>query len=193
MIDTPASFDASWPAKPAECLNGCPDSQVCDHCQCPVGQSDSDFAFHETADAGGRVASTAWIKTVDAKPVHELQDKLDALEAGVSAAPGEAGESDAAKRLYEHVGKMGFHGPNPRPWSERSDEHKQQWVDAVRATQASPQPPQCADARVAELEAVLDAMVEEQSGYMRINNLGDPEKQHNIKRARAALAKEPRS
>jgi hypothetical protein len=38
------------------------------------------------------------------------------------------------------------------------------------------------------LEAALTAMVEEQCDYMRINHLGDPEKQHTIKQARAALA-----
>jgi hypothetical protein len=38
------------------------------------------------------------------------------------------------------------------------------------------------------LEAALTAMVEEQCDYMRINHLGDPERQHNIKLARAALA-----
>jgi hypothetical protein len=37
------------------------------------------------------------------------------------------------------------------------------------------------------LEA-LQAMVDEQVEYMTINHLGDPEKQHNIKRARAAIA-----
>jgi hypothetical protein len=38
------------------------------------------------------------------------------------------------------------------------------------------------------LQNALEAMVEEQVDYMTINHLGDPEKQHNIKRARAALA-----
>jgi hypothetical protein len=38
------------------------------------------------------------------------------------------------------------------------------------------------------LEAALRAIVEEQCDYMRINHLGDPERQHNIKLARAALA-----
>lgn len=31
-------------------------------------------------------------------------------------------------------------------------------------------------------------MVDEQVDYMTINNLGNPEEQHNIKQARAALA-----
>lgn len=38
-----------------------------------------------------------------------------------------------------------------------------------------------------ELRDALQAMVDEQCEYMRINNLGDPESQHNIKRARAVL------
>lgn len=42
-------------------------------------------------------------------------------------------------------------------------------------------------ARIEELEAALTAMVDEQVDYMTINNLGDPEKQHNIKWARKAL------
>lgn len=41
------------------------------------------------------------------------------------------------------------------------------------------------------LREALQAMVEEQCDYMRLNNLGDPEQQHNIKRARAALGGHP--
>jgi hypothetical protein len=40
---------------------------------------------------------------------------------------------------------------------------------------------------IARLREALRAMVEEQCDYMRINHLGDPERQHNIKLARAAL------
>ena len=40
-----------------------------------------------------------------------------------------------------------------------------------------------------ELVNALEMMVEAECDYMRINNLGDPEKQHNVKVARAALAK----
>ena len=40
-----------------------------------------------------------------------------------------------------------------------------------------------------ELVATLEDMVAETCDYMYINNLGDPEKQHNIIRARAILAK----
>lgn len=46
-----------------------------------------------------------------------------------------------------------------------------------------------AEALLAEAVEVINALVEEDCDYMRINNLGDPEKQHNIKRARATLAK----
>lgn len=41
------------------------------------------------------------------------------------------------------------------------------------------------------LREALQQMVEEKCDYMRINNLGDPEKQHTIKVARAALAPSP--
>jgi hypothetical protein len=44
-----------------------------------------------------------------------------------------------------------------------------------------------AQARIERLEAALREMVEEKRDYMRINNLGDPETQHSIIRARAAL------
>jgi hypothetical protein len=40
-----------------------------------------------------------------------------------------------------------------------------------------------------DLCAVLEAMVLAEVEYMTINNLGDPEKQHNIKWARTVLAK----
>jgi hypothetical protein len=44
----------------------------------------------------------------------------------------------------------------------------------------------------ARLREALTALVDEYCDYMTINHLGDPEKQHNIKRARAALTgKEP--
>ena len=43
-------------------------------------------------------------------------------------------------------------------------------------------------AEVLRLRAALSALVDEYCDYARINNLGDPERQHNIKRARAALA-----
>jgi hypothetical protein len=39
----------------------------------------------------------------------------------------------------------------------------------------------------AMLRAALLQMVEEKCDYMRINNLGDPETQHTVKAARAAL------
>lgn len=38
-----------------------------------------------------------------------------------------------------------------------------------------------------QLRAALIQMVEEKCDYMRINNLGDPETQHTVKAARAAL------
>ena len=41
----------------------------------------------------------------------------------------------------------------------------------------------------AELLSALEEMVEEKCDYMRINHLGDPEQQHSIKRARAAISK----
>jgi hypothetical protein len=43
---------------------------------------------------------------------------------------------------------------------------------------------------VVRLREALTAMVDEQVDYMTINKLGDPEKQHNIKLARRALAGE---
>lgn len=42
---------------------------------------------------------------------------------------------------------------------------------------------------IAELVTVIDALVEETADYMTINNLGDPEQQHNVKLARAVIKK----
>jgi hypothetical protein len=47
------------------------------------------------------------------------------------------------------------------------------------------------DARIAELEAALLLMVNHEVNYMDINSLGDPEEQHRIKQARAALKAKP--
>jgi hypothetical protein len=47
------------------------------------------------------------------------------------------------------------------------------------------------DARIAELETALLLMVNHEVNYMDINNLGDPEEQHRIKQARAALKAKP--
>jgi ABC-type Fe3+ transport system substrate-binding protein len=44
-----------------------------------------------------------------------------------------------------------------------------------------------AQARIAPLEAALLVMVNHEVDYMDNNNLGDPEEQHRIKQARAAL------
>lgn len=44
--------------------------------------------------------------------------------------------------------------------------------------------------REKRLEAALRALVDEYCDYMRVNNLGDPEQQHNIKRAHEALSDE---
>lgn len=41
----------------------------------------------------------------------------------------------------------------------------------------------------ARLREALEQMVAEKCDYMRINNLGDPEKQHTVRTARAALAR----
>jgi hypothetical protein len=46
-------------------------------------------------------------------------------------------------------------------------------------------------ARIAELETALLLMVSHEVNYMDINNLGDPEEQHRIKQARAALKAKP--
>jgi hypothetical protein len=48
----------------------------------------------------------------------------------------------------------------------------------------------CSDEAADEIErlrAALFQLVEEKCDYMRINNLGDPETQHTVKAARAAL------
>lgn len=65
------------------------------------------------------------------------------------------------------------------------------WFDTYRAMlSAAPAAPerQGDEAVARELAETLQSMVDEQVEYMTINNLGDPERQHNIKRARAALA-----
>jgi hypothetical protein len=46
-------------------------------------------------------------------------------------------------------------------------------------------------ARIAPLEAALLLMVNHEVNYMDNNNLGDPEEQHRIKQARAALKAKP--
>jgi hypothetical protein len=46
-------------------------------------------------------------------------------------------------------------------------------------------------ARIAHLEAALLLMVNHEVDYMDTNNLGDPEEQHRIKQARAALKAKP--
>lgn len=55
-------------------------------------------------------------------------------------------------------------------------------------------PEECADlarliAAAPELLEALEAMVAEKADYMRLNHLGDPEAQHTVKLARAAIAK----
>ena len=45
--------------------------------------------------------------------------------------------------------------------------------------------------RIAELETALLLMVNHEVNYMYLNNLGDPEAQHRIKQARAALKAKP--
>lgn len=70
------------------------------------------------------------------------------------------------------------------------------WLENGRLDEAA------TDARIAErnanarliaaapdLLAALQAIVDENVDYMTINHLGDPEQQHNIKLARAAIAK----
>jgi hypothetical protein len=47
----------------------------------------------------------------------------------------------------------------------------------------------CLIAAAPALFEALKAMVDAEVDYMMINNLGDPEQQHNVKRARAAIAK----
>ena len=43
------------------------------------------------------------------------------------------------------------------------------------------------DNEIERLREALKLMVDEKCDYMKINNLGDPEQQHTIKTARAAL------
>lgn len=43
---------------------------------------------------------------------------------------------------------------------------------------------------IAELRLVIQAFVAETDDYMKINQLGDPDKQHNIKRARRVLGED---
>ena len=42
--------------------------------------------------------------------------------------------------------------------------------------------------RLVEAREIIEAFVEQEVDYMTSNYLGDPEKQHNVKRARAWLA-----
>tara|TARA_R110000796_G_scaffold39303_1_gene98130 strand:+ start:265 stop:465 length:201 start_codon:yes stop_codon:yes gene_type:complete len=50
---------------------------------------------------------------------------------------------------------------------------------------------EASQARIAELEAALLVMVNHEVNYMDNNNLGNPEEQHRIKQARAALKPKP--
>jgi hypothetical protein len=50
-------------------------------------------------------------------------------------------------------------------------------------------PAQDKDTVIAELREVVEAFIAETCDYMQINNLGDPEKQHNVRLGRAILTK----
>jgi len=88
-------------------------------------------------------------------------------------------------------------GQSPRKWEARLYDERnapdQRWIcdvggqynvaDEVDAEDAS------LIAAAPELLEALEDIVEEKADYMRRNNLGDPEKEHTIKRARAAISK----
>src|SRR5688500_10848337 len=57
---------------------------------------------------------------------------------------------------------------------------------ALERMEAAERERDAAQARVDRLEEALLLMIEERCDYMWINNLGDPERQHTIKIARAA-------
>ncbi len=88
-----------------------------------------------------------------------------------------AEKQDAHKALREHVVELERllkteirRNANCMAWQARAD---------------------AAEARVVELAEALEMLVEEKIDYMRLNHLGDPEKQHTIKIARTALAAMP--
>jgi len=65
---------------------------------------------------------------------------------------------------------------------DKSDGHAQRYVRADLHD--------AAQAEIEQLRAALTAMVDAEVDYMMINDLGDPEMQHNVKIARAALAQD---
>ena len=80
-----------------------------------------------------------------------------------------------------------------RAWLKDNTAHIGPYVDGGSAdgvSQARAYLAGCTRGRegAAGLAEALEAMVDEQCDYMRLNVLGDPEVQHNIKLARAALA-----
>lgn len=86
--------------------------------------------------------------------------------------------------------------PTPGPWHLHPSNHGGALLlrgDPFKHPQSHLQIVPEADARLIaaapELLDLVNAFVQQEVEYMTINNLGDPEKQHNVKWARAVLAK----
>jgi len=84
LTDALAQQPAARPPKPTECMNGCPDRQVCDHCQWPPGPD------QQTAAVDGSDAQAAEIEALRAEVAEWKR---------VAAARGEA--EARAERLAE--------------------------------------------------------------------------------------------
>ena len=73
-------------------------------------------------------------------------------------------------------------------WFDHADGCEEIWVDNSASLIPASRISDLED-EVARLREALEAMVDEKCDYMLINNLGNPEDQHTIKHARAALSK----
>ena len=85
----------------------------------------------------------------------------------------------------KEVGQKDF---NRRDWQLRQSQKAQDINGAVMTLERALEKLIDAADRERSLRDALRQIMEEKIDYMRINNLGDPETQHTIKAARAALS-----
>jgi tRNA U34 5-carboxymethylaminomethyl modifying enzyme MnmG/GidA len=133
----------------------------------------------EAAEARVRELEQAWVTQAEANKSKDLEIKR--LQGNVTAAELSLIECD--DNWLTAVGAL----------TERAEAAEAELEIAVDWQTKLRERAEAAEAELAKMREALQMLVDEKADYMRINLLGDPEQQHTIKVARAALAiKEPR-
>ena len=153
--------------------------------------------------AGETELARIWTKVEQIRAKQAAKPKHSPLPAALNVSPaGEDGELIERARLiaFEVDAADRYRGFSPSKVAAQRKRRKGWYANgnfddgqlvrcALKALHAEATRLSSMRGEIEELRGALEAMVEEKADYMRLNKLGDPEAQHTVKRARAAISR----